>query len=114
MNNFIVDYGSPVTVSVPSGLYLYVNSVDCHGSIGCEMSNWSGGNIHTFTGSNENLKLKQMNDITFTTLDGYTNVSISYAGDQHAYRMLDSNINPNNAGRFPGAWGNGNGSKSRG
>jgi len=112
MPKYIVEYGTPLTVDVPSGLYLLVEKVDAHGSAGCEMSGYNADLLHTFTDLNENLNYSSCNTLVFTALDGYANIDVKYVGDQTAYRYIDrSKIQPNNAGNYPGSWGNGTGSK---
>lgn len=116
MPRYVVNYGTPVTVEVPSGLYLYIDKVDVHssGSLSCEVYDYEDTLLYTFDGLNEDLKIKSFTNVKFVALDGYANVNVLYAGDQRATKELDTGINPDAAWRYPGSWGNGNGSKPRG
>jgi len=112
MSNYIMT-GSG-TLNVPEGLDGLITSVDAHGSSTVHIYNDTIN--YTLDGLNNNLNIQFGEDLTVEVSGSgtYANVNYNYIGDQTAYRVNNKTINPNNAGFYPGAWGSGTGSKSRG
>ena len=114
MPSYIIPTGTQ-TIVLPSGLAAVITYVDAHAGSAVTLASSGIPDITLSDGVNDNLELTYYHDIKVTVITGtYANIMVKYIGDQRSYRQFDHNIRPNSAGWYPGAWGTGDGCKSRG